>query len=164
MGDAYGKVIAILLASVLMFLIPVLYISERQETAAQSYVLTETAYLVDSVRNTGVLTEGMYREYEKRLCALEHLYEIQLMHAAYPIYENGGRFETKQERHYSEEIKETLRETGCYYFLMDEFFRIEVKDRRGSMGERLLNGFLKEDIASEKIIAFYGGTIKYEAY
>jgi len=162
--DAYSRVMAILLASVLMFLLPMLYISERQETMAQSWVLTETACLVDAVRNTGVLTEGMFREYEKRLAGLEQLYEIQVTHVAYGLYESEGEIETRQERHYTEEIKEALMEQGEYCFAMDDFLKIEVSDRNGSFGERLLNSFMAEDLETEKIIAYYGGTIKYEAY
>ena len=56
MGDSLITIIAIFLAAVLMFIFPLMSISERADDVSQLSVQTATTEFVDKVRTTGKLT------------------------------------------------------------------------------------------------------------
>lgn len=78
MGDIIGRVLGIFLAVSLLFLLPLLYFTERQETVEQMYLITETADFVDTVRTTGRLTKENYENFTAKLDGLLGLYELKM--------------------------------------------------------------------------------------
>ena len=56
MGDSFVTIIAIFLAAILMFVFPLMSISERTDDVSQLSVQTATTEFVDKVRTTGKLT------------------------------------------------------------------------------------------------------------
>ena len=56
MGDTLITVIAIFLAAVLMFVFPLMSISDRNDDISQLSIQTETVEFVNNVRTTGKLT------------------------------------------------------------------------------------------------------------
>ena len=63
MGDSLITIVAIFLAAVLMFIFPLMAMSERTDDVAQLAVQTATTDFVDSVRSTGKLTLDDYEKY-----------------------------------------------------------------------------------------------------
>jgi len=61
MGDSLTTVIAIALAAILMFVFPLMAVSERSDDISQLTVQTATNEFVDDVRTTGRMT---YEDYE----------------------------------------------------------------------------------------------------
>ena len=53
MGDSLITIIAIFLAAILMFIFPLMSVSERNDDIAQLSVQTATAEFVDNVRTKG---------------------------------------------------------------------------------------------------------------
>ena len=53
MGDSFVTIIAIFLAAILMFVFPLMSISERTDDVSQLSVQTATTEFVDKVRTTG---------------------------------------------------------------------------------------------------------------
>ena len=70
MSDGFSKIVAILLAVIMMFIIPVFYMREEAERLKQTRVLEEITFFVDGVRNTGILSEEDYLRVEKVLYSL----------------------------------------------------------------------------------------------
>ena len=60
MSDTLITIIAIFLAAILMFVFPLLSVSERTDDISQLAVETSTTEFVDNIRNTGKLTLDNY--------------------------------------------------------------------------------------------------------
>lgn len=91
MGDSLGKIVALILAVLLLFIYPTKNEFERLDETSRIFVLTETAKFVDSVRNLGYVTPSMYQEYVGRLGATNNSYEVRMEHRKKkfdPIYED----------------------------------------------------------------------------
>lgn len=78
MGDSLITVVAIVLAAVLMFIFPLMSVSERNDDIAQLSVQTATAEFVNDVRNTGKLTEDNYNKFIDTLSATGNYYDIEV--------------------------------------------------------------------------------------
>lgn len=63
MDDIFSKVIALILAVVLLYIFPVESLLTRQDEITKVFVLNETAKFVDSVRNLGYITPLMYNQF-----------------------------------------------------------------------------------------------------
>ena len=63
MGDSFITIIAIFLAAILMFIFPLMSISERTDDISQLSVQTATTDFVDKVRTTGKLTLDDYDKF-----------------------------------------------------------------------------------------------------
>lgn len=60
MGDTLITIIAIVLAAILMFVFPVMTMSDRTDEMSELSVKTATTEFVDNVRTTGKLTADNY--------------------------------------------------------------------------------------------------------
>lgn len=78
MGDSLITVVAIVLAAVLMFIFPLMSVSERNDDIAELSVQTATAEFVNDVRNTGKLTEDNYNKYLDTLSATGNFYDVEV--------------------------------------------------------------------------------------
>lgn len=147
MNDNFGKVVSILIAVVLMFIVPVIFYMERQENLKQTYIMTETVYLVDAVRNKGRLTKDMYETFLDRLRMLGGLYEADLQHIHFTHKIPEERYVVQEDSYYTRQITEALYQEGEYIFDLGDFFQMEV-----SLNEHGL----------KTPVIYYGGSIKYE--
>lgn len=78
MGDSLITVIAIFLAAILMFIFPLMSVSERNDDIAQLSVQTATAEFVDDVRTTGKMTYQNYSKFTQTLGATGNYYDVDL--------------------------------------------------------------------------------------
>jgi hypothetical protein len=78
MDQTVITIIAIFLAAVLMFIFPLLSISERNEDIAQLAVQTATTEFVDNAATTGVITQTAYDAYVQKLGATGNTYDIEI--------------------------------------------------------------------------------------
>lgn len=168
-GDAYGKIIAIFIAAVLMFLFPVMYFAQRQECLMQMYVFTKTTELVDAVCNKGELTETMYEKYEEEILVGNASYEIKMTARKSELVMStdnsaGVAYEICENYYYNKDILEELDEKGCYKFSMEDYFQITVERRGRNLKDQLMSFFGSTKSKEKERVVFYGGTIKYEAY
>ena len=67
MGDTLITVIAIALAAVLMFVFPLMTMSDRTDDVSQLSVETATTEFVDNVRTTGKLTLDNYSKFVENI-------------------------------------------------------------------------------------------------
>lgn len=69
MSDTLITIIAIFLAAVLMFIFPLMSISERNDDIAQSVVQTATSEFVDTVAVVGAIKPSDYEAFTRKTCS-----------------------------------------------------------------------------------------------
>lgn len=78
MSETLVTVVAIFTAAVLMFVFPMMALSERNDDIAQLSVQTATSEFVDNVRSSGVVLESQYSNYIQTLNATGNTFDIEL--------------------------------------------------------------------------------------
>lgn len=78
MEDTTTSVIAIILAAILMLLVPLVIIADRNDDLAVLSVQTLTAEFVDEIIKTGKLTEEEYQRFINSLSTTGNTYEINI--------------------------------------------------------------------------------------
>lgn len=78
MEDTTVSIIGILIASVLMFMVPLYTIADRNDDISQLTVQTETALFVDNVIRLGKITATDYQQYISSLNASGNSYDIEM--------------------------------------------------------------------------------------
>ena len=144
MEDTFGKVVAILLCAIQMFVIPVYLYKENVKRLEQNFIMAEITYNVDNFRNTGMIDSSIYNSMRDNIFSLSNGYNIRIMHSCKEedttsdLYYNVTNFEKY--------IEEKLEEDGIYYLEKNDYISIYVEDKTG------------------KIVYRYGGSVKNEAY
>lgn len=78
MSDTLTLVISIFVVAMLLFIVPLMSISERNDDIAQSVVQTATAEFVDKISVSGLIKPNDYEEYEQKLAATGNTYDIEI--------------------------------------------------------------------------------------
>lgn len=160
----FEKIVELLITIVLLFLMPLQYAGAKTDVLNRTYVMTETAYLVDAVRSTGRLTDQMYQEYVRRLGTSGQVYEIQITHYEKLLNETEEGYETYYHGVYTEDILTRMFEDRQYDFFPGDFFKVQVNSIGPSMAERLsLFSKAGEGLGKKEVQVIYGGRIRNEA-
>jgi len=183
--NAFGKIVAILIAVVLLFLCPIQYVAQKQDILMQQYVTTETSYFIDSVRNLGYITKQMYEEYMQRIELGNNLYEVELTHYHALFYKEDGEEvdnDYKAISGYIGEEEDTYRRYMCYYtpdileelyneengyiykMNQDDYLTMKVKLKNKTLGKQMQELLLGVDYTDGNYVTVYGGLIRDEAY
>lgn len=78
MGDSLITIVAIFLAAVLMFVFPLISMSERTDDVSSLAVQTATTEFVDKVRTTGKLTIDDYDKYVSTITSTGNSFEVEI--------------------------------------------------------------------------------------
>lgn len=78
MGDSLITIVAIFLAAVLMFVFPLMSMSERTDDVSQLAVQTATTEFVDKVRTTGKLTLDDYDKFVATLSSTGNSFNVDV--------------------------------------------------------------------------------------
>ncbi len=140
MEEIFSKVVSVILGCVLLFIVPVKIMEQRQENMQQTYIMSETICFVDSVCNKGILYSELYLDYSDKITQNNKIYKIKLYH----IKDNDN--EEIKYNAYTEEILSSLENEDCYKLCIGDLFRVEIVDENNNP------------------IVFYGGCIKDEDY
>lgn len=153
MGDTLITVVAIGLAAILMFVFPLMSVSERNDDVAQLSVQTATVEFVDNVRATGKLTLDDYTAYLQTVSATGNSYDVELEIKF--IDENPGVKTTQVEvdkigenvyyTKYTSQIMDELKEnTGNRIKLKEgDIISVSVKNTNTTISQLLRNFFYK---------------------
>jgi len=164
MSDSFGKIVSIWIGCILLFLLPVLFYAGEQERAEKMYILTETAYFVDSVRNTGRLTDSMLLKFEQKLSGLSGLYRVEMEHSCqvYGMPKEAKEYSFMQDCYYTKQIREQLQQTKEYLFYQGDFFKVSVVEVKKGIGKAIQEIFIGTEGIPEGTVAYYGGMIRCE--
>lgn len=78
MGDSLVTIIAIFLGAILMFVFPLMAVSERTDDISQLSVQTSTTDFVDNVRSTGKLTLDDYDKYIQEITSTGNSFDVEI--------------------------------------------------------------------------------------
>ena len=145
--DYFGKFMELLVTVVLLFIVPLNYMSARNELLCQNYVAAETAYFVDSVRNVGFVNQQMYEMFVKKLARTNIPYEVKMVH----YKEDYGV--------YHEDIMAEVLISEVYYLDRGDFFSVSVKKNGFTWGDRLESFLIGRNQTSAELQTVYGGSI-----
>ena len=171
--DSFGKIIGIYIGIVLMFIFPILYFAQKQDAITQTYVLTETSYFVDSIKNSGYITDDMYQRFIKKLDATNHLYTIEIEHShpvINPVYdEKTNVFMDEFREHiyitYTDTIMEGVYGSDrVYKFNQGDYITVKVYNRTKTYATKLQELLFSKRMPVEQIYVVYGGAIRDENY
>lgn len=162
MGDIIGRTLGIFLAVSLLFLLPLLYFAERQETVEQMYLITETADFVDTVRTTGRLTKESYEAFKEKLNGLSGRYELKMTGSRQRIELSGQTLYLNKEEFYKKQIEEELFKEGAYSFCEGDFFRVELVKQSSGFLNRMENFLFAGLFDSKSAQVYYGGMVGYD--
>ena len=101
------KVLAILIAVILLFIIPTFYMFERQNDIIYSYVFNETNAFIDRIRNIGYINKQAYEEFINKIENTGYTYEIEIEHKKkliLPDLSNPGQYIITYESFYNYDI------------------------------------------------------------
>ena len=148
MGDSFVTIIAIFLAAILMFIFPLMSISERTDDVSQLSVQTATTEFVDKVRTTGKLTLDDYDKYMQTITSTGNSFEVSMQ--AQMLDENPGVKTTQAETTkigenvyynlYTSQIESRLNDnTNRITFKEGDRFFVTVKNTNTTIAQILRN-------------------------
>lgn len=95
MGDTVITIIAIFLAAILMFIVPMTTISNRTDDISDMVVETATIQYVDNIRTTGVLSTEDYQSFVNDISSTGNVYDVEF--TLQVLDENPGKKVTQAE-------------------------------------------------------------------
>lgn len=154
MGDSTITIIAIFLAAILMFVFPLMAMSDRNDDVSQLSVQTLTTEFVDNIRTTGRLTEVNYAKYVEQLAATGNSYDVEL--EAQILDENPGKKATQTDTTkigenvyynlYTSQILEQLNDSthnGTIAFKEGDIISASAKNTNVTISQQLKNAFYR---------------------
>ena len=168
MGDSFVTIIAIFLAAILMFIFPLMSISERTDDVSQLSVQTATTEFVDKVRTTGKLTLDDYDKYMQTITSTGNSFEVSMQ--AQILDENPGVKTTQAEttkigenvyyNKYTSQIEDELNKNGRMKLKEGDMVSVTVKNTNQTIADMLRNFFYQiTGNESSQISAKHGGVV-----
>ena len=153
MGDTLITVVAIALAAILMFVFPLMTMSDRADDVSQLTVETATTEFVDDVRTTGKLTMDKYSKFIENISSTGNSYETEMELKV--LDENPGKKTTQAEAtkigenvYYSmftsqilDSIESNNSQSKVLALKEGDIFSVSVKNTNTTLSQQLKNFF-----------------------
>lgn len=149
MGDTVVTIIAIFLAAILMFVFPLMSISERTDDISQLKVQTATVEFIDNIRTTGKITQENYDSYVSTLATTGNTYDIEL--EVKVLDENPGKKTSQVDQtkigeniyysEYTSQIEDKIAKNGLMKLKEGDMVSASVKNTNTTISQMLKNFF-----------------------
>lgn len=149
MGDTLITVVAIALAAVLMFIFPLMTMSDRTDDVSQLTVETATTEFVDDVRTTGKLTMDKYSKFVENIGSTGNSYDVEMEIKV--LDENPSKKTTQAETTkigenvyysmYTSQILEMISDNATLALKEGDMFSANVKNTNSTLSQQLKNFF-----------------------
>jgi len=149
MGDSLITIVAIFLSAVLMFVFPLMSMSERTDDVSMIAVQTATTDFVDKVRTTGKLTLDDYDKYVSTLSSTGNSFDIDI--ELQLLDENPGVKTTQAEMtkigenlyysFYTSQVEEMLNEDARISLKEGDRIAVTAKNTNKTISQILKNFF-----------------------
>lgn len=146
MSDTFITIIAIFLAAILMFVFPLLTVSERSDDVSQLAVQSATTDFVDKVRTTGKLSLDDYDKFVQTINATGHNFNTEI--TAKILDENPGKKTTQSEYtkigenvyyvKYTTQLMEDLKK-NTLAFKEGDIISVQVENKYTTIAQQLRN-------------------------
>ena len=168
MGDSLITIIAIFLAAILMFVFPLMSMSERTDDVSQLAVQTATTEYVDTIRTTGKMTLDNYDKYMETISATGNSFEVDMQ--VQVLDENPGVKTTQAEMTkigenlyynlYTSQIEEKLQSNGKITLKEGDLVSVTVRNTNQTISQLLKNFFYQlAGNDTYQIAAQHGGMV-----
>ena len=149
MSDTLITIIAIALAAVLMFVFPLMTMSDRTDDVSQLAVETATTDFVDEVRTTGKITPDKYSKFIENIGSTGNTYNVEMQ--VQVLDENPGKKTTQSRKDkigenvyysvYTSQIEDILNSNKNYNLKEGDLFSVNVKNTNQTLAQQLKNFF-----------------------
>ena len=149
MSDTLITVLAIALAAVLMFVFPLMTMSDRTDDVSQLAVETATTDFVDEVRTTGKITPDKYSKFIENIGSTGNTYNVEMQ--VQVLDENPGKKTTQSQKDkigenvyysvYTSQIEDILNSNKNYNLKEGDLFSVNVKNTNQTLAQQLKNFF-----------------------
>lgn len=151
MGDSFITIIAIFLAAILMFVFPLMSMSERTDDVSQLSVQTATTEFVDKIRTTGRLSQDEYDKYLQTLASTGNSYDVDII--VQLLDENPGMKTTQTDMTkigenlyydlYTSQVEKKLDSQGKINLKEGDRVAVTVKNTNQTIAQTLKNFFYR---------------------
>ena len=148
MGDTLITVVAIVLAATLMFVYPLMTMSNRADDVSQLSVQSLTTQFVDDVRTTGKITSDKYNKFVENIHSTGNTYDVEIEVKVRD--ENPGKKTTQANSKkigedvyysiYTTQIENTLKNNNAYNLKEGDIVSVSVKNTNTTMSQQLSGG------------------------
>ena len=163
MINARDRLLALLLITVLLFVVPIYYQYQRQEDINYQLIWLETQKTADLICELGYIEENSLTALQALLGATGASYRITLSHLrkSYAANAEAEEMLIYYEGDYNTEIYRQIRENGKYRMDLGDFFYISVENTSQTPFQQLKSvlGFRQEGPA---IVSRSGGLVRAE--
>lgn len=142
--DTLGKLIDILVALIVMFIVPVMWQGYEMDKLTQKNVESITEEFCETISSRGYIDRQSINDYQRRLDANGSLYRITLVHSQ-EIYEPeyvGGVFTgnviSGMEESYTAEIYEAIEAKGAYIMDIGDTIKVIAEPSSLSLGQKFM--------------------------
>jgi len=149
MGDSLISIIAIFLAAILMFIFPLMSMSERTDDISQLAIQTATDEFVNKLRKTGELTLDDYEKYLQTISSTGNSFEVELI--VHQLDENPGVKVTQAEMTkigenvyyniYTSQVEDIMTELGRIKLKEGDMLSVTVENTNQTIAQLLRNFF-----------------------
>ena len=149
MSDTFITIIAIFLAAILMFIFPLMTMSDQTENVAQLAVDTATKEFVDEIRSTGKITSDNYNEYVNTISATGNTYNVDM--EVQVLDENPGKKasqvtttkigENVYYSVYTSQIEDALATSKVYSLKEGDIVTVKAQNTNTTLSQQLKNFF-----------------------
>lgn len=168
MGDSLITIIAIFLAAILMFVFPLMSLSERTDDISELAVQTATTEFVDTIRTTGKITLDDYEKYLGTIVSTGNSFEVEML--IQQLDENPGVKTTQAEttkigenlyyNKYTSQIEEELNSKSRITLKEGDIVSVSVKNTNKTIAQILRNFFyMVSGNDSYQIFAQHSGVV-----
>ncbi len=149
MSDTFVTVIALFLAAILMFIFPLMSMSDRTDDVSQLAVKTATTEFVDDIRSTGKITSDKYSKYVETIGTTGNSYNVDM--EVKVLDENPGKKASQVETTkigenvyysvYTNQIMDALKTDEIYTLKEGDFITVSAKNTNTTLSQQLKNFF-----------------------
>lgn len=149
MGDSLITIIAIFLAAILMFVFPLMSLSERTDDISQLAVHSTTTEFVDKIKTTGKITLDDYEQFLSTITATGNTFDVEIL--IQQLDENPGVKTTQAETTkigenlyyniYTSQVMEELNSKSRKVLKEGDIVSVTVKNTNRTIAQMLRNFF-----------------------
>lgn len=149
MGDSLITIVAIFLAAILMFVFPLISMSERTDDVSELAVQTATTEFVDQVRTTGKLRLDDYDKFLQTIVSTGNSFDVDI--EIQQLDENPGVKTTQADMTkigenlyynlYTSQVEEKLNKSGKIILKEGDRVAVTVKNTNKTISQSLKNFF-----------------------
>lgn len=178
MKDNISIIFSALIGTILIVILPLYSILDRQDSMSYNVVLTATTNFVDTVRNNGFIDKKTYEDYIATLATTSNTYKVEieayqktLIHS---VDEDGKIVKDKYEEEIelyntldvldviygnkSQDLKDTNKKSNVYLLDVDDEFYVKVYNTNITMGS-IMYSFIAKGMNTKVINISYGGLV-----